>query len=150
MPTTTTATTTLLIGILASLIGGGLAGAVVSVFSNRIFHRRELRTKFYPLLSDMYSAYVIRMQNPEGQYWKKTVGYLPAADDEDFVEHRSSFISNLVQYNELKEVRLLRKQMIENSMKGDHTTGKVLITDLAPESAALSACLLVLHKKLKI
>ena len=81
----------LAIGIMASVIGGGLAGACVSVFFNRLFHWRELRTKLYPVLSNMYSAYVIRMENPEGRYWTTIVGNIPSPDDSDFVDHRSSF-----------------------------------------------------------
>src|SRR5258708_21707946 len=138
------------IAIIASLLGGGLAGAFVSVVSNRIFHRRGLRTRFYPVLNNMYSAYVIRMENPEGRYWTNVVENVPSPEDEQFVDHRSSFISDLVQYNELKEVRVLRKQIMDNSIRGDHTKGKVLKHDLAPESAALNACLKTLHKKLKI
>jgi hypothetical protein len=138
------------IAIIASLLGGGLAGAFVSVLSNRIFHRRGLRTKFYPVLNNMYSAYVIRMQDPQRRYWTTVVGQVPAREDEEFVEHRSTFMSDLVQYNELKEARVLRKVMLDNSVKGDHTVGKILRTDLAPESAALNACLKTLHKKLKM
>ena len=138
------------IAIIASLFSGGLAGAFVSVLANRIFHRRDLRTKFYPLLNNMFSAYVIRMQNPEGRYWTTVVGHVPSPEDERFVDHRSSFISDLVQYNELKEVRILRKRIMGNSAGGDHTVGKVLKTDLAPESAALHACFITLHKKLKL
>src|SRR5258708_5057972 len=118
------------IAIIASLLGGGLAGAFVSVVSNRIFHRRGLRTKFYPVLNNMHSAYVIRMENPEGRYWTTVVENVPSPEDEEFVHHRSSFLDDLIQHIELKEVRVLRKQMLENSMKGDHTRGKVLKTDL--------------------
>jgi hypothetical protein len=137
--------------IMASLLGGGLAGAFVSVAYNRLSHRRELRTKFYPALNNMFSAYVIRMENPEGRYLINVVGKVPAPEDEEFVEHRSSFTSDLVQYNELREVRLLRKQMLDNMMSGDHKRDEVAKKfDLAPESAALNACLSTLHKKLKL
>ena len=138
------------ITIIVSILGGGLAGACVSVFFNRLFHRRELRTKFYPILNNMFSAYVIRMEKPEGRYWTTIVEHYPAPEDEDFVDHRSTFISDLVQYNELKEVRVLRKQFLDNSMRGDHERGKVMRLDLTPESAALNRCLATLHKKLKL
>jgi len=97
----------LAIAIVASVLGGGLAGACVSVAFNRLFHWRELRTKFYPVLNNIYSAYVIRMAKPEGRYWTTIVGNIPSPEDEVFVDHRSSFLSELVQYNELKEVRVL-------------------------------------------
>jgi hypothetical protein len=140
----------LILGLIVSFLGGGLAGACVSVLSNRIFHRRDLRTKFYPALNNMHSAYVIRMANPEGRYWTNVVGYVPSAEDENFVEHRGQFIGDLIPYIELKEVRILRKKMLDNSMSGDRKHGETAVTDLAPESAALTACLITLHKKLKI
>jgi hypothetical protein len=77
-------------------------------------------------------------------------GRVPAAEDQDFVDHRSSFLSDLVQFNELKEVRTLRNQMLDNAFGGDHEQGKPLNLDLAPESAALNKCLVTLHKKLKL
>ena len=140
----------LTITILASFLSGGLAGACVSVFFNRPFHWRELRTKFYPVLNNMHSAYVIRMENPEGRYWMTIVGNNPAPEDEDFVDHRSSFLSDLVQYNELKEVRVLRKKLLDNAMSGNHNRGQVAKLDLAPEAAALGVCLAKLHQRLKI
>jgi len=136
--------------IMASVLGGGLAGACVSVFFNRLFHWRDLRTRFYPVLNNMFSAYVIRMENPEGRYWTTIVGNVPSPEDEDFVEHRASFLGDLVQYNELKEVRILRTKLLNNSASGNHNRGEVLKLDLAPESAALHACMITLHKKLKI
>ena len=140
----------LAIAIMASFLGGGLAGACVSVFSNRVFHWRELRTKFYPLLSNMYSAYLIRMENPEGRYWTTIVGDIPSPEDNAFVDHRSSFTSDLVQYNELKEVRLLRKKVLDHAMSGNHKRGEILQYDLAPEAEALGDCLTKLHKKLNL
>jgi hypothetical protein len=137
-------------GILASLLGGGLAGGCMSVFLTRVFHRRELRTKFYPKVSDMCSAYAVRMQSPEGGYWVTVVGNIPASEDQQFVDHRSSFISDLVEFNELREARLLRRCLLENQMRADHTPGVKIKLDLAPESQALVVCLQKLHKKLKI
>lgn len=135
---------------MASILGGGLAGACVSVFFNRLFHRREVRAKFYPVLNNMHSAYLIRMENPEGRYWTTVVGNVPAPEDEEFVDHRSSFISDLIQFIELKEVRVLRKQILDNHMSGDHARGEVTTLDLLPESTALNNCMVTLHKKLKI
>ncbi len=135
---------------MASILGGGLAGACVSVFFNRLFHRQDVRKKFYPVLNNMHSAYLIRMENPEGRFWTTVVGNVPAPEDEDFVEHRASFLSDLMEYIELKEVRLLRKKMLDNAMSGNHATGEVTTLDLDPEWRALSGCMLTLHKKLKL
>jgi hypothetical protein len=135
------------IGIVLSLLSGGLAGGCVSVLFNRIFHWRQVRTKFYPILSNMFSAYVLRMEKPEERYLINIVGDLPSPEDRQFVEHRSSFIDDLIQFNELREARVLRKRLLDNMASGDHTEGKVLKLDLAPESAALNACLVVLHKR---
>lgn len=82
--------------LLVSIISGGLAGGIVSAISNRIFHWRALRTQFYPKLSNMYSAYIIRFEKPNGRYWVNIVGQNPSNEDEEFVEHRSIFISELV------------------------------------------------------
>jgi hypothetical protein len=135
---------------MASILGGGLAGACFSVLLNRYFHRQDLRAKFYPVLNNIHSAYLIRMEGPEGRYWTTVVGNVPTPEDEDFVDHRSSFISDVMQYIELKEVRVLRRKILDNAMGGDHTRGQVFKLDLAPESAALTDCLKTLHKKLKI
>lgn len=136
--------------IAVSFLSGGLAGACISVAFNRISRWRELRTKFYPALNNMFSAYVIRVQEPEGRYLSIVVGYECAPEDETFIDHRSSFLSDLVQYNELKEVRTLRKKMLDNSISGHHETGKPKIVDLSPELDALKACVARLHKKLKM
>jgi hypothetical protein len=140
----------LAIAILASVLGGGLAGACVSVAFNRLFHRQDLRIKFYPVLNNMHSAYVIRMENPEGRYWTNIVGNMPAVEDADFVEHRSDFLEELVKYIELKEVRALRRQLAANMISGNHKVGEVSKLDLTPEAAAVGLCLVTLHKKLKI
>jgi hypothetical protein len=137
-----------LVTVAVSILGGGLAGGCVNVVSSRITRRRDLRTKFYPKLNDMHSAYLIRMQDPQGMYWTHTVGKVPLREDEVFVEHRSTFISDLVQFNELNEARTLRAAMLNNMMSGDHTPGVVRQVDLKPESDALGACLRVLHDKL--
>jgi hypothetical protein len=140
----------LAIQVAASTVSGGLAGAGVSVLFNRLFHWRQLRTKFYPVLSDMYAAYVIRMSKPNGRYWITIIGNNPSPSDEEFVHHRGSFVNDLVQYNELKEVRILRKQLLDYAFGGDHTPGATVKRDFAPESAALLDCLRTVHKKLGI
>jgi|SRR6266704_1230238 len=140
----------LAITIIASVLGGGLAGACVSVAFNRVFHWRDLRTRFHPMLNNMVSAYVIRMENPEGRYWTTIVANVPSSEDRDFVEHRSSFLSDLVQYSELREVRVLRKSMLDNAMSGNHKQGEVMRLDLTPEATALHACLSTVQKKLKL
>jgi len=138
------------ITVIASILGGGLAGACFNVFLTRYFHRQDLRAKFYPVLNNIHSAYVIRMEDPEGRYWTTVVGNVPTPEDENFVDHRSSFISDVMQFIELKEVRVLRRRILDNEVGGDHTRGQVLKLDLAPEWAALNDCLKTLHKKPKI
>jgi|ERR1035441_5762170 hypothetical protein len=100
--------------IFVSLISGGLSGACVNVLYNRLSRQRQLRTMFYPSVSDLYAAYTIRMQKPEGKCLVVAPDKLPACDDESFVRFRSSFICNLVQFNELDEARLLRTKMWES------------------------------------
>jgi hypothetical protein len=39
---------------------------------------------------------------------------------------------------------------MDNAMTGNHKRGEVAKLDLAPEAAALGACLAKLHKKLKL
>ena len=137
--------------ILASVISGGLAGACVSTLLNRIFHWRELRTKLYPKVLDLYGAYMIRMETPEGRYWETIVGNNPAPEDVEFVDHRSQFISELVAFNELKEARELRRVFAENMAAGGPAPrGSRTRLDLHPETAALAACVALLHKKLKL
>lgn len=133
-----------------SVLGGGLAGGCVNVIHNRLIRWRDLRTKFYPVLNNIYSAYVIRMEKPEGRYWVTIVGQNPSNEDAEFVDHRSNFISDLIQFNELKEARSLRKEMLDNAMSGHHTPGILTKVDLAPEATALDTCLKTLHKKLKL
>jgi hypothetical protein len=135
--------------LLVSIISGGLAGGIVSAISNRIFHWRALRTQCYPKLSNMYSAYIIRFEQPNGRYWTNIVGDNPSDADKEFVEHRSNFIGDLVTYNELKEARVLRKTILDNSNQS-LSPGSTLKLDLGPEANALSECLKVLHKKLKL
>jgi hypothetical protein len=135
--------------LLVAIVSGGLAGGVVSTIFNRVFHWRTKRTEFYPKLSNMYSAYIIRFEQPNGRYWTNIVGNNPLGADRDFVEHRSNFILELITYNELKEARVLRKALLDDS---NHTLspGSTLKLDLGPEANALNECLKVLHKKLKL
>src|ERR1017187_14614 len=135
--------------LLVSIISGGLAGGIVSAISNRIFHWRALRTQFYPKVGNMYSAYIIRFEKPNGRLWVNIVGNSPADEDQEFVDHRSNFITELVAFNDLKEARVLRKAILDNSMH-DLSPGSTNKHDLGPEATALSECLKVLHKKLKL
>jgi hypothetical protein len=50
----------------------------------------------------MYSAFIIQMEKPEGRYWVTVVGKVPADEDEDFVNHRSNFLADLIQFTELR------------------------------------------------
>lgn len=136
--------------ITASVLSGGLAGACVSAAFNRLFHWRELRTKFFPILSNMYGADVIRMENPGRRYWKTIVGMMPAREDEEFIDHRATFIADLVQFNELREVRALRKAILDNHASGNHVPGTETVLDLAPELEALNKCSNTVHQKLKL
>ena len=99
----------------------------------------------------MHSAYVIRMASgPGGRYWTHVVGNVPAPTDAVFVDHRADFMTALVEYNELKEARVLRKTILDYQMSGDHKPGELEKYDPAPEAAALNTCLTKLHKKLKL
>jgi hypothetical protein len=136
---------------LISILSGGLAGGCVSTFLNRWFHRRDMRVKFYPILNNIYSAYVIRFEKPQGRYWLNVVGQIPSPQDQEFVEHRSHFICyDLIEYNELREVRKLRKTIVENQATAHTTPGILHKLDLATECEALGECLATLHKKLNI
>jgi hypothetical protein len=138
------------LGIIAAVVSGGLSGACVSVFFNRFFHWRELRTKFYPKVNELYVAYLLRMEKLEGRYWVTTVGNNPSSEDKEFVDHRSSFISDIVQFNELKEARVLRKRFLENMVRTTGAPGTNLKADLAPELEALDVCFRKLHEKLRL
>lgn len=138
-----------LVTVAVSILGGGLAGGCVNVVSNRMARRRDLRTKFYPKLNNMWGAYLIRMQNPQGRYWTLIVGKVPLEEDQPFVDHRTDFLLDLVEFNELKEVRTLRTAILNNT-SGSHTPGVLVQVDLKPEFDALDACLRRLHKKLRL
>jgi hypothetical protein len=57
---------------------------------------------------------------------------------------------DIVQFNELREARKLRNEMLNNGNSGHHMTGVSKTIDLKPEFEALHTCLLKLHKKLKL
>jgi len=136
--------------LLVAIVSGGLAGGIVSAISNRVFHWRAKRTEFYPKLNNMYAAYMIRFEQPNGRYWEHVIGKEPLDADRDFVDHRSKFIQELIAFNELKEARVLRKAMLDNSMPKNVSEGSTEKMDLAPEMNALNECIKVLHKKLKL
>jgi hypothetical protein len=137
--------------LLVSIVSGGLAGGVVSAISNRIFHWRALRTQFYPKLNNMYSAYVIRFsETNQGRYWTTVVGQNPSPEDEEFIDRRSVFIHDLIAFNELKEARKLRQEMLDNGAKEHVPLGLPSTLDLQPEADALGRCMTILHKKLKL
>jgi hypothetical protein len=138
------------IQLIASILSGGLAGGSVSTFFNHRLHWRKLRGEFYPKLSNILSAYVIRMEQPEGRYWTNTVAKNPAEEDRVFVDHRADFILDLVKFNELKEARELRKKLLENRGHGLGQESTVLKTDLLPEQEAILECLHKVHKKLEL
>lgn len=136
---------------LISLASGGLAGGCISIIANRLFHRRALRTEFYPKVVDLFSAYAVRIEQPEGRYWKTTVGLEPAPGDEEFVSHRARFlVSDVVRFNELREARELRKRLAATLNPQGAQMGSQIITDLVPDMNALHECVKILHKKLKL
>jgi hypothetical protein len=88
------------------------------------------------------------MEKPRDRYWVTIVGDNPRSEDREFIEHRASFITELVEFNELREARALRKRLLDNATRGEHTSGLMTKVDLAPESEAIGACLKKLHRKL--
>jgi hypothetical protein len=128
----------------------GLRGVVSAPLRIEYFIGRALRTQFYPKVNDLLSAYVIRMQTPEGQYLMQKVGYEPLPEDEAFVEHRIRFMMNLVAFNELKEARELRRKLLEHQGSESGGEGDMQKIDLMPDYQALSDCLDKMEKKLKL
>ena len=135
---------------LVSLVGGGLAGGCVSVVSGRVFHWRTLRTQFHPILNHFWGAYSIRIEKSEGRHLTTIVGKAPPSEDDGFIRHRSSFIHELVRFNELKEARELRKGLITNLNPQGASVGSTIETDLMPEYEAVSKCLKIVQGKLKL
>ena len=141
------------VALLISFVSGGLAGGIVSVIFNRVFHWRALRTQFYPKLNNMYCAYVVRFnETPQGRgrYWVTVVGQNPKPEDEEFIDQRSVFIHDLIAFNELKEARKLRQAILDNAGREHVTPGILSKLDLQPEATALDECMKVLHQKLKL
>ena len=136
--------------IFASILSGGLAGGSVSTFFNHRLHWRKLRAEFYPTITNILGAYTIRMERPGGRYWTCPVGHIPAEEDREFVDHRAEFILALVQFNELKEARELRRKLLENRGHLPGQEGIVLRTDLLPEQEAILECLHKVHRKLEL
>lgn len=135
---------------LVSMLGGGLAGGALNVSYNRRSYIRKLRTDFHPLVNDLFSAYFLRMEHPDGRYWVQRVGYLAALEDRDFVERRSNFVMTLVKFNELREARKLRKMFAEHPNFRGAAEGETIKIDLAPEYDAISKCLETVQRKLSL
>jgi hypothetical protein len=133
----------------ASALSGGLAGGCISTISNRLFQLQASRKTFYPKLNNLLTAYIIRTANPEGRYLVRTVGQVPSEENREFVYHRADFIISSIAFSELKEVRALRRRLIENP-GGTGEAGAIERIDLMPEYQALSDCLDKVHKKLKL
>jgi len=55
--------------------------------------------------------------------------------DRDFVGHRAAFLGELIQYNDLKEVTILRQKILDNAFHDAGSTGLVK-TNLIPEAQA--------------
>ncbi len=138
--------------VVAAILGGGLSGACVSVIFNRLSRWRELRTRFHAVLRNMFSIYFIRLSHPEWPYLTSVVCIPAPAEDKEFIEGRSSFVDDLVQFNELREARLLRRRLLDNGeMKlDDIKPGRVLKVNLVPEVTALETCLFTVQKKLNL
>jgi len=79
---------------------------------------------FYPKVNDIHSAYLIRMETPEKQYLEMTVDRRPSTKDAEFVDRRSLFISDLVQFSELKEARVLRTELANNILSSAGKGGR--------------------------
>jgi hypothetical protein len=133
--------------LIASTLCGGLAGASVSTISNRMAHRRAIRTLFHPELNNVMGAYAIRFINPEGRYRTFHIGYAPSPEDTQFVDHRTEFVMNLPRFNELKEARDLRRVLITPRHPGGEM-GTEVTMDYLPEYQAILKCLGTVQKKL--
>jgi hypothetical protein len=132
-----------------SLIGGGAVGGLINVAYQWRNRKKDLRTTFYPMLNDMNAAYLIRMEQPGGNELVQTPNVAPLGADRDFVNHRTAFLSDLIKYNDLTEVIVLRQRMLDNAFQAAGTVGPVK-TNLVPEAKAIDECMRVLHKKLKL
>lgn len=138
------------IAFVVSLIGGGACGGLLNVAYQWRNRQRDLRTAFYPVLNNMNAAYLIRFdQHPGGKELVQTPDVAPLGADRDFVNHRTAFLSELIKYTDLKEVVILRQKILDNAFKGAGSSGPVT-TNLVPEAQAISECMNILHKKLKL
>jgi hypothetical protein len=84
----------------------------------------------------MYSTYVIHFkQKPEGRgrYLVRIIGQEPTGADKDFIEHRTDFILDLVDFNELKEATNLGQVISDNELREKGTPGLTSKLDLQPE-----------------
>jgi hypothetical protein len=133
-----------------SVVSGGLAGACVNAVNGRIARLRLLRTQFHPILNNLMGAYAVRMLEPEGRYLMTTIGKVPLPKDDDFVDHRTAFLSDTVQFNELKETRELRQILLKKLNPEHLAEGEVQKSDLLPEYQAVLQCLGIVQKKLKL
>ena len=131
-----------------SLLGGGLAGGIVNVGVSRYFYLRGLRTRFYPKLNDLVSEYVVRIAMLGKSISLEKV-FMPDPVNKEFIEHRATFILTLTDFNELKEVRDLRKIILKNQTpERTKNTEDDIIVDLGLELDALNECLSLVHKKI--
>jgi hypothetical protein len=133
----------------ASLIGGGAVGGIINVTYQWRIRQKDLRTKFYTVLGNMNAAYLIRMEQPGGKELVQIPNQAPLGADRDFVDHRTAFVSELIQYCDLKEVIVLRQKILDNAFHGVGSTGPVK-TNLVPEAQAIDECMRLIHKKLKL
>jgi hypothetical protein len=133
-----------------SIVSGGLAGASVSTFANRIFYARALRTRFHPIVNNLWGSYINRLHKPDGRYLVNTVGYLHPPEDRPFVESRSEFFDKLIEFSELKEARELRRSLFANLNPNRLPQGQVLTTDLMVDYKAIDSCLMTVQKKLNL
>lgn len=77
------------------------------------------------MLNDMNAAYLIRMEQPGGNELVQIPSVAPLGADRDFVNHRTAFLSDLIKYNDLTEVILLRQRMLDNAFQAAGTVGPV-------------------------
>jgi hypothetical protein len=135
--------------LVVSFIGGGAVGGLMNVAYQWRNRQMDLRTAFYSLVNNMNAAYLIRMEQPGGKELVQIPDKAPLGADRDFVEHRTAFLGELIKYNDLNEVIILRQKILDNGFKGAGSAGPVK-TNLFTEAQAISECMRVLHKKLKL
>jgi hypothetical protein len=133
-----------------SLVGGGLAGGALSLYFNRRYYLRKMRTELYPQVEKMVRAYGIRSILPAGKGWivdgRK---FRPGPGDDEFRAARTEFIARLVGFNELKEARELSGTMTSSTIPSDPDDG-FPTAELEKEADALSLCFKTIQKKLRL